>query len=243
MTEPFPPLTKDEGLSLQHLIHGRPVGKIKTVSAALGPDAIGYGLYRFNKRVSGFRCRAFKAGPHHGCPAGKAGCGIQQGGSRKIATFPPYGRFPEHPGPLRCREGTIQKVEGCCGGVNPEGLTGGGVEDPNGDVTVDDPSVNPGGVGDHKKEGFFIPLGHVAEQGGHLVQGGGSDFEVVFLSREGEIQGVATFDRHIYKARHAIENLFAKLKQYRSLVTRYDKTMRNYSAMVAIACVLTWLRL
>lgn len=53
----------------------------------------------------------------------------------------------------------------------------------------------------------------------------------------------ATYDRHLYKARHAIENLFAKLKQYRSLATRYDKTMRNYSAMVAIACLLTWLRI
>ena len=52
-----------------------------------------------------------------------------------------------------------------------------------------------------------------------------------------------TFDVHLYRARHAIENLFAKLKQYRSLATRYDKTMRSYSAMVAIACVLTWLRL
>ena len=47
----------------------------------------------------------------------------------------------------------------------------------------------------------------------------------------------ASYDRHLYKARHAIENLFAKLKQYRN-----DKTMRNYSAMVAIACLLTWLR-
>ncbi len=53
----------------------------------------------------------------------------------------------------------------------------------------------------------------------------------------------AAFDVHLYKARHAIENLFAKVKQYRSLATRYDKTMRSYSAMVAIACVLTWLRL
>jgi transposase len=52
-----------------------------------------------------------------------------------------------------------------------------------------------------------------------------------------------TYDTHLYKARHAIENLFAKLKQYRSLATRYDKTQRNYAAMVAIACVLTWLRL
>ena len=37
----------------------------------------------------------------------------------------------------------------------------------------------------------------------------------------------------------SIENLFAKLKQYRSLAIRYDKAMRNYSAMVAIACLLT----
>lgn len=53
----------------------------------------------------------------------------------------------------------------------------------------------------------------------------------------------AAYDAHLYRARHAIENLFAKLKQYRSLATRYDKTMRNYSAMVAIACMLTWLRI
>lgn len=52
-----------------------------------------------------------------------------------------------------------------------------------------------------------------------------------------------SYDSHLYKARHAIENLFAKLKQYRSLATRYDKTQRNYAAMVAIACALTWLRL
>jgi transposase len=37
--------------------------------------------------------------------------------------------------------------------------------------------------------------------------------------------------------------LFARLKQYRSLATCYDKTMRNYSAMVSIAFMLTWLRI
>lgn len=34
-----------------------------------------------------------------------------------------------------------------------------------------------------------------------------------------------------------------KLRQYRSLATRYDKIIRSYSDMVAIACVLTSLRL
>jgi transposase len=50
------------------------------------------------------------------------------------------------------------------------------------------------------------------------------------------------FDRERYKLRHWIENLFNKLKQYRSLATRYDKTARNYAAMVALGCILIWLR-
>lgn len=51
------------------------------------------------------------------------------------------------------------------------------------------------------------------------------------------------YDHFLYRARHAVENLFAKIKHFRSLATRYDKTTRNYSAMVAIACMLVWLRL
>ncbi|KAB7778670.1 IS5/IS1182 family transposase [Xanthomonas sp. LMG 12459] len=33
-----------------------------------------------------------------------------------------------------------------------------------------------------------------------------------------------TYDRDLYKARHLIEHFFAKLKQYRAIATRYDKT-------------------
>ena len=38
------------------------------------------------------------------------------------------------------------------------------------------------------------------------------------------------FDRHLYKARHLIEDFFAKLKQFRAIATRYDKTARNFLA-------------
>ena len=31
------------------------------------------------------------------------------------------------------------------------------------------------------------------------------------------------YDRELYKARHLIENFFARLKQYRAIATRYDK--------------------
>jgi transposase len=30
------------------------------------------------------------------------------------------------------------------------------------------------------------------------------------------------YDKHLYQARHLIENFFAKLKQYRAIATRYD---------------------
>jgi len=53
----------------------------------------------------------------------------------------------------------------------------------------------------------------------------------------------ATYDCFLYKARHAIENAFARLKQFRSLATRFDKTARSYAAQVAIACIVVWLKL
>ncbi len=43
---------------------------------------------------------------------------------------------------------------------------------------------------------------------------------------------VRDYDRKIYKARHLIENFFAKLKQFRCIATRYDKTARNFLAGV-----------
>ena len=48
-------------------------------------------------------------------------------------------------------------------------------------------------------------------------------------------------DRHLYAARHLIENFFAKLKQYRAIATRYDKTARNFLAAVHLAASVIWL--
>jgi transposase len=50
-----------------------------------------------------------------------------------------------------------------------------------------------------------------------------------------------SFDRDLYKARHLIENFFAKLKQFRAIATRYDKTARNFLAAVKLAAVAIWL--
>ena len=49
-------------------------------------------------------------------------------------------------------------------------------------------------------------------------------------------------DRQLYKERHLIECCFSKLKQFRRVATRFEKTARNYKAIVTIAAIVLWLR-
>ena len=49
-------------------------------------------------------------------------------------------------------------------------------------------------------------------------------------------------DKEMYKKRCAVEIFINKVKQYRRLATRYDKTQKSYAAMVAIACIRIALR-
>jgi transposase len=49
------------------------------------------------------------------------------------------------------------------------------------------------------------------------------------------------YDKDLYKARHLIENFFCKLKQYRAIATRYDKTARNFLSAVYLASTVIWL--
>jgi transposase len=52
---------------------------------------------------------------------------------------------------------------------------------------------------------------------------------------------VPDFDPELYKARHLIENFFCKLKQFRAIATRYDKTARNFLAAIHLAAAIIWL--
>lgn len=45
----------------------------------------------------------------------------------------------------------------------------------------------------------------------------------------------------LYKYRHLVENVFARLKQYRGIATKYDKLKRNYESTLALACCMIWL--
>jgi transposase len=49
------------------------------------------------------------------------------------------------------------------------------------------------------------------------------------------------YDKELYKARHLIENFFAKLKQFRAIATRYDKRAINFLAGIYLASIVIWL--
>ena len=49
------------------------------------------------------------------------------------------------------------------------------------------------------------------------------------------------YDKEMYKARHLMENFFCKLKQFRAIATRYDKTARNFRAGIHLVAAVIWL--
>lgn len=49
-------------------------------------------------------------------------------------------------------------------------------------------------------------------------------------------------DQHLYAQRHLVECCFSRLKQFRRVATRFEKTARNYLAVVTLAAIILWLR-
>ena len=49
-------------------------------------------------------------------------------------------------------------------------------------------------------------------------------------------------DKHLYKERHVIECFINKIKHFRRIASRYEKTARNFLAMIHLASLMVWLR-
>ena len=50
------------------------------------------------------------------------------------------------------------------------------------------------------------------------------------------------YDREMYKWRHLVENFIAKIKEFRRIATRYDKTDASFAATIYLASTVLALR-
>lgn len=53
---------------------------------------------------------------------------------------------------------------------------------------------------------------------------------------------IRRYDKRLYRIRYRIECFFHRLKRCRRIATRFEKTSRNYLALIHIASSLVWLR-
>ena len=50
------------------------------------------------------------------------------------------------------------------------------------------------------------------------------------------------YDKHIYEERNLVERFFNKIKHYRRITTRYEKTVVSFAAMLFLVGAMIWLR-
>ena len=50
------------------------------------------------------------------------------------------------------------------------------------------------------------------------------------------------YDKELYKDRHLVECFINKIKQFRRLATRYDKTARSFLSMLCLVAAWIWLQ-
>jgi transposase len=48
-------------------------------------------------------------------------------------------------------------------------------------------------------------------------------------------------DRKLYRVRYHVERFIHRMKRFRAVATRYEKTARNYLALVQLVCAFLWL--
>jgi transposase len=50
------------------------------------------------------------------------------------------------------------------------------------------------------------------------------------------------YDKHTYKERNLVERFINRIKQFRRIATRYEKTARNFMGFVHVAAIMVLLR-
>jgi transposase len=85
---------------------------------------------------------------------------------------------------------------------------------------------------------FGAPLGDKAVDTDRLRAELGERGAAAVIPPKANRKAVISSDRAMYRWRHLIENTFAKLKEFRAIATRYDKTDTSYAATIQLAAAI-----
>jgi transposase len=53
---------------------------------------------------------------------------------------------------------------------------------------------------------------------------------------------MVSYDRHIYKERNFVERFFCRIKQFRRIATRYDKTATMFLGALSLVAIILWIQ-
>ena len=65
--------------------------------------------------------------------------------------------------------------------------------------------------------------------------------EAVMPSNRARAQAIP-YDKVVYRDRNVIERFFNKIKHFRRIATRYEKTALSFAAMLSLVAAMIWLR-
>jgi transposase len=65
--------------------------------------------------------------------------------------------------------------------------------------------------------------------------------EAVMPSNRARAQAIP-YDKVVYKDRNLVERFFNRIKHFRRIATRYDKTALSFASMLSLVSAMIWLR-
>jgi transposase len=90
-----------------------------------------------------------------------------------------------------------------------------------------------------KAEAVLADKGYDAD---YVIEAVGNMGAIVVIPPKSNRKILRKYDAVLYKERNHIERMFSKLKHFRRVATRYDKTALSFMAFLNIAAIYLWLK-
>ena len=94
-------------------------------------------------------------------------------------------------------------------------------------------------LSDHQPEAVLADKGYDTNKLVETIEARGA--EVVIPPKANRLEQ-REYDKVVYRERNKVERCVNKLKQFRRVATRYEKTARNFLGMVLFVAITIWLK-